>query len=172
MRKIELELFQYDELNDAAKAVARDWWLSGVGLNNWWQQTYEDAEQAGLKITGFDLGRDSITGHFVESAQSVAAYIVSNHGETCATYTTAKDFGQRLAGLVDFEDRDTTAFEETSAAFLKALLQDYLKLLRDEWEYQHSEPCVVENIMANEYEFTANGKRFVAKTGVESGVQS
>lgn len=31
--------------------------------------------------------------------------------------------------------------------------------LQDEWDYQHSDETVDENIMANEYEFTADGER-------------
>ena len=44
------------------------------------------------------------------------------------------------------------------ACFTKALLEDYLIILRDEYEYQTSREQIVESIKANDYLFTELGK--------------
>ncbi len=95
---------------------------------------------------------------------------MSNHGECCDTYTVAEDFGQRLAGLVDFEEHEAEAYAEVSAAFLTALLVCYWTMLGKEYDWQISDKNAEENIILNEYEFTADSKRFVMP--MESGVQS
>ena len=49
---------------------------------------------------------------------------------------------------------------ELEEDFNKSLAGDYLKMLKDEYEYQSSEEAIIETIEANEYEFTADGELF------------
>lgn len=174
MKTIETKVYQYDELNDKAKERARDWWREGGLDYDWWDSTYEDAEGIGLRITGFDLGRSrDIEGKFEKSAEKVASLILAEHGKDCETFKTATAFLAERATLVtkhadpdscsDLTHEGDEAIEECEAGFLKSLLEDYWKILDREMEYILSDEQVAETIVANEYEFTEDGKRFVVK---------
>jgi len=56
-KKVEIEVFKYDELSDEAKSVARDWYRQGGLDYEWWDCIYEDAARFGIKIKGFELDR-------------------------------------------------------------------------------------------------------------------
>lgn len=43
-RTVLVELFQFDELSDAAKERARDWYRTASEQDEWWDSVYEDAE--------------------------------------------------------------------------------------------------------------------------------
>ncbi len=43
MREVTTKVYTYNELNDAAKAKAREWWRDGGLDYDWWDSTYEDA---------------------------------------------------------------------------------------------------------------------------------
>jgi len=47
--------------------------------------------------------------------------------------------------------------DELGNEFTKAILEDYLTILRNELEYLDSDDAVKESIEANEYEFTEDG---------------
>lgn len=54
MRTIETVVYKYDELSDAAKAKAREWYLNG-GLNyDWWDFCYEDFVRV-VEILGIEF---------------------------------------------------------------------------------------------------------------------
>lgn len=54
-RAVTIDLFKFDELSDAAKEKARDWYRDGGFDYEWWDSTYEDAacvaEILGIEIT-------------------------------------------------------------------------------------------------------------------------
>lgn len=58
---------------------------------------------------------------------------------------------------------DNDKLSEADAAIVRECLEDFAswlhRRLEDEWEYQNSDEVVDENIRANEYEFTEDGKR-------------
>lgn len=60
----------------------------------------------------------------------------------------------------DESDRDNMAAREDT---FKSLCEDFAswlyRVLETEYEYQNSDECVAETIIANEYEFTADGER-------------
>lgn len=171
MRTIEVKVYKFDELSDSAKQKARKWYRD-AGLDyDWWDSTYEDAEQIGLKIKSFDLGRgQDIEGIFDIPAAHVAQRIVENHGDQCDTYKTAQKFitdAQEVEkkfrdadGEVTDEDALNDAQDALDAVFLKALLKDYWVMLQKEYDYLYTDESVDKNIQANEYEFTEDGKRF------------
>lgn len=53
---VERTLFTFDELNDRAKEAAREWFRAGNLDHEWWDATYEDAEQC-AKILGIEFDR-------------------------------------------------------------------------------------------------------------------
>lgn len=149
MRTIETILYQYDELSPAAQEKARDWYLEGAFNYDWWNSIYEDAANIGLKITSFDCYRHEIEDKLQNSVNAIAKVIRAEHGKQCGTYKLAKTVDLRKAN-----DRG-----EDVETFERALLREYLTMLINEAEYMESREAVEENIRANEYEFTENGKR-------------
>ncbi len=165
-------VYTFDELSDRAKenAVSR---LCDINVDyEWWDCTYEDAARVGLKITGFDVGRgNSITGDFTESADECAEMILVDHGEGCETFKTASAYlasrGELVSRFSDGVDTDAVAegneydfdceCDELDREFKRDLLEDYLSILRNEYEYLTSEEAIIETILANEYEFDEDG---------------
>lgn len=150
MKTITKTVYEFDELNDRAKEKARDWYREHALDYDWWECVYEDAANIGLKITGFDLGRaQECTGVLTESIGKIASLIISNHGKTCDTYKLACDYyeAKKLGAPMD---------EDT---FKRHLLECYRIMLDKEFEYLNSSESVDENIRANEYTFSENGKR-------------
>ena len=61
MREITTKVYQFNELSDDAKEVARDWWREG-GLNyDWWEGVYDMASEAGV-VLGINMGNISFSG--------------------------------------------------------------------------------------------------------------
>jgi hypothetical protein len=161
MRIKETKVYQFDELDDQAKDKAREWYR-GAGLDyEWWDTTYEDAETVGLKITSFDL-QGLAEGEFKGTPLETIEKIKANHGETCETYKTALRYEKPLRDALAHFDESLDAeneYENTAHEFKYDLLEDYRILLEQELEYLYSDESVDENIRANEYEFTVDGKR-------------
>lgn len=165
MKIIETKVFTFDELSDKAKEKARDWYREGAFDDRWYDQVYEDAENIGLKITSFDTGRSQeIEGDFTGSHTETADKIIKDHGEHCQTFKLAKNFLEERNELSKawHEDEDAVdeKIENLEGEFKKDLLNEYLSMLGKELEYLQSDESVDENIRANEYTFTEEGKRF------------
>jgi len=176
MRTIETVVYKFDELSDEAKQKAIENLYALNVDHEWWDGTYEDAENIGLKITAFDLGRASyVKGSFTQSALDVAKRIIEEHGEHCGTYQTAKNYLAEYHRLVvdqcqEDADRLYSEFaieidlswdidtEDIDNEFLRSLCEDYRIILQNEYEYLISEEAIIETITANEYEFTAEGE--------------
>jgi hypothetical protein len=162
-------LFTFDELSDTAKDKARNWFREHALDYEWWDFTYEDASNVGIKITGFDLGRgEEITGK-VDQCEATAHLIVKDHGEGCDTYATAAAYLRERDAAIEAAPKDEAGevdeyeldakLDELDEEFTKDILADYLTALRNEYEYRMSDKAVDEDIQANEYEFTEEGKR-------------
>lgn len=163
-------LYQFEELSDRAKENARDWYRGLIDYDEWWEPVYSDAEMIHLEITSFDLDRAEISGRFTIDPELVADEIQNNHGDSCGTYKTAAQYLERRDNLIDTALRDEDGefdderqldrdLDELDTEFLHDLLEDYRITLRKELEYQMSDECIDENITANEYEFTEDGRR-------------
>jgi hypothetical protein len=168
MRTIHTKVYKFDELSDEAKQKAieecRD---LNIGYD-WWQFVYEDAENIGLKITGFDIDRGSFCeGDFILSSNEVAQNILKEHGEHCETYKTAKEFMEQWEPVFnEYMDETSDKYESSESEdelmkleeeFKKSLLEDYRIILSNEYDYQTSDEAIIETIQANDYEFTENG---------------
>jgi len=171
MRTIRTKVYQFSELSEQAKQKAIEW---GYDLNvsyGWWESVYEDAEQIGLKITGFDIDRASYCqGDFTLSANEVAQNIFNNHGEHCETYKTAESFMNDWQPLfnnymdeahADYESSESESkLMDLEEGFKNSLCEDYRIMLSKEYDYLTSEAAIIETIESNEYEFKADGTRF------------
>jgi hypothetical protein len=169
MRTAQINYYNFNELSDRAKDTARDWWRQHALDYGWWESIYEDAAQIGLKITGFDTGRScEITGDFIGAADETADKILAEHGDRCDTWAEANAYKKTVAEFMTTAEKDedgelaTYALEnereDIDREFLRALLEEYLSVLRHEEEYQLSDEVADEMITANAYEFTEDGK--------------
>ena len=99
MKEKIIKLYQFDELSDNAKERARGWWRESLCYDDWWESVYEDAAQAGLKITGFDLDRARAgIDRVVDKTQAAAegARAVRQAGlDRGATLNNGQHFGPR-----------------------------------------------------------------------------
>ena len=136
--------------------------LSDINTNfDWWDGTYEDAENIGIKITGFDLYRKQISIKEIDSASEVCANIFRDHWDECSTYKLAEkfmaEFTPMFSDYLETEEGEEDLIE-LEEKFFKDLGNEYLYILQSELEYLESEEAILETIKANEYEFTADGK--------------
>lgn len=168
MKTKTINLYEFSELpEDAREKAIEKLWDINVEFD-WWQFSYYDAEQIGLKITGFDLDRgDYVTGHFVNSACEVAQDIINNHGENTETYKAAVNFLELhnpvFANYLDENHKDYESQEsedklqEIEEEFLSDVLHAYKIYLKNEYEYLTSKQAIIETIEANDYLFNEKG---------------
>ena len=164
MKTRTINVYEFDELTEKAKENAINK-LAYINVDyEWWEFTYDDSKNIGLKITSFDLDRNRhATGEFILSAAEVAENIINHHGVQCETYKTAQAFldEQNENPMPDDDSDEFPAWEdkmlELEDEFLKSLLEDYYIMLQKAYEYLTSEESIVETIKANDYEFDEKG---------------
>ena len=154
----ETKVYKYDELTEEQKDKALEH-LWDLNVNyEWWEFTYEDAERAGLAITGFDLDRNKhVDGTLTHSIEDSIEAILSDHGDKTDTYRLAAEYKTKL---VYDEDDELVDRDELERDYTYALREEYASMLQRESEYLTSKEAIVETIRANDYDFTENGKLF------------
>lgn len=173
MKTIEIQLFKFDELPDNAKEKAlREYYHWNVNFD-WWDSIYEDAKNVGIKITSFDIDRGNYCKiEFKYDAESICQRILMEHREGCETYKIALKFlwdycelikkysdGIKIDVVTDdnYQDFDNEDIELNSELHHE-LSEEYLSILRKEYEYLTSEEAIIEALEANEIEFTIEGE--------------
>ena len=164
MKTLTINVYEFDELIEKAKENAINK-LADINVDyEWWDSTYDDAENIGLKLKTFDLDRNRhATGELILSATEVAANVIRDHGDQCETYKTAQEFldEQNKYPMPDDDSDEFSVWEdkmlELEDEFLKSLLEDYSIILQKEYEYLTSEEAIIESIKANDYVFDENG---------------
>ena len=152
-------VYKFDELTEEGKRKALEN-LYDINVDfDWWDSTYDDAETIGCKITEFDIDRGSYCRLTCPDAHETARLIVENHGEMCDTRKLADEYLKDREKLARDED-DFDGLEALDTEFERALGEEYLSLLRQEYEYQTSEEAIKETIEANDYDFTSEGRIF------------
>jgi len=168
----ECKTYKFDELGEKGKENAINN-LSDINVDyGWWQSTYEDAENIGIKITSFDLDRSRHAGgKFIEDAEYTAHRIVDYHGPDCETHKTAKLYLEDRDKAIESAEKDENGefvdvyeldntLDGLEDEFLKSILEDYSIILQHEYEYLCSKESIIETIEANDYDFLENGKLF------------
>ena len=93
MRTIQTNVYQFDELpEDVQDKILENW---GLPNYDWWNYIYEDAENIGCKITGFDISGPSYIDMEVDDERT-AELILEQHGEGCDTYRLAEIYLEDL----------------------------------------------------------------------------
>ena len=164
MKTIEIEIYKFNELSEEAKETALNKLYDINVDNNWWEFTFEDAANIGLKLIEFDLDRNRhAKGEFNLAACEVAANIFKDHGEMTETYKTTFDFMEEWQPVFN-EYMKTEEGEdelmELEEDYLSSLLEDYSIMLQNEYEYRTSEKAIIETIECNEYDFLIDGTMY------------
>lgn len=173
MKQVTIDLYEFDELpTDKARDRAVEWFASDYPEYNWWEFVYEDAKTVGIKITEFDIDRGSIRAE--ADGRETARLIIAGHGQDYDTYKLAEQFNTEYDKLVrkysdgvktdrvheDNEDEFDTEADELEKEFNNAIAEEYLSILRKEFEYITSRESIEETIRINEYTFTVEGERY------------
>lgn len=171
MRTIETVLYKFDELSETAKQTAISN-LCDINTDcDWWNCTYDDAKEIGLKISGFDIDRSYANGDMNVTMLESIDLIKKNHGAMCEAYKLAVSYSERYDEMfAKFEDSERKGhiseefeyefdneLDELESSFKNDLCDEYLTILRDEYEYLTSEESIIEAILINGYEFEENG---------------
>lgn len=181
----ERTLYKFDEPDERAQEkVLESLWDLNVD-HDWWDHIYRDAANIGLKITELDTYRNTISGELTDYLLDSCKLIRKNHGKDCETFKTAKGYlNQYIAAFVKWREIEQSSevddeFEswkpidfleefkwtdearEIEKEYQKALLEDYLSLLRGEYDYLTSEENIKESIRANDYLFTEDGRHAI-----------
>lgn len=152
------KVYTFEELSDKAqeKALERLWDLNVH--HGWWESVYEDAKRIGFEITGFDTDRGNyLSGNFTTSAPEMAEAIVREHGGETDTLGLARKFLDETTALGNLEENGA-AFDSLADEFERAIKEEYLHMLRREYEYLTSREAIIETIEANGYEFDEEGE--------------
>lgn len=156
MKQVTIDLYEFNELNEFAKYKAIEanrYW--NVECNDWHEYTYEDAENVGIKITGFDLERRSIDAS-IKEVVATCRKIYKNHGPKCETHKIAKTFIDEYPYTSSVQERD-----ELKAVAIHHLSSAYLSMLEMEFAHRTSDDEVIESLICNEMLFTREGGEVV-----------
>lgn len=209
MRQICTTVYQYDELSDAAKEKAREWFAQLVfSDSNDWDHVYEDvatiADMIGINLrqrtvklmngstrmepeiyfSGFSSQGDGACfeadyAYKADSVKAVTEHVPNDaelHRITTRLAEIQEKFGNAVSATCRHRGRyfhshsmdidvtfDSDYPGEDDIETVRELLCDFAdwiyRQLASEYEYQTSEEAVADNIRANEYEFTEDGKR-------------
>ena len=169
MRTIETKLYKFNELPEDIKEKALDNMRHLNIHDKWWDFLEEDMSEINLKLDSFDIDRGSFCKlEFIDSAESTAHLIETNHGESCDTFIETKLYLKDRDKLINNWPKDENndldnvyeldqELDELDSDYLKEIQSCYLITLRKEYEYLSSDESIKENIECNEYEFTKEG---------------
>jgi len=161
--------YKFDELTKEQQAKAIQNYHDINTDHDWWESVYYDLETISVTCDGFNTDRGSYCKlKFNTAPQEVAQNILVSHGTQCDTYKAAQAFLANWQPLYneyldetskhyespEHEDK-MTALEDD---FLAKLSRCYLIILRAYYNYLTSDEAIRETLIANDYEFTANGK--------------
>jgi death-on-curing protein len=88
---------------------------------------------------------------------------LQNHGEACDTYRTALDYKRQLSEIESRRTEDNeydidNEVEDLEQEFVKAICEDYLTMLRGEYEYLTSREAIEDSIESNDWDFDNRGR--------------
>lgn len=171
MRVISLKVYKFSELSEDAQLKALDD-LRTINVDcEWWDFIYHELSELNISFDGFDFGRVSYCElRFLGFLDEAANKIMREHGPNTDTYKTAAEFldnfkkankdYERAGPYSKNHDYLLDSIENCKEDFKTQLSEDYLKILRLQYEYLISNEAIKETIEANDYEFFEDGKLF------------
>ena len=158
MQTVQIEIFKFNELSEAAKETARDWWRS-AGESFFGDESLDSiktfCEHFGARLTDWSVGAYAPYSYDVDAPHSLfrglkVADVDRNQMPTgycldCTLWYTFHDEFKRTGCA-------SKAFE----AALDAAFKDW----RSDMESQLENDYIDEHLEINEYDFTADGKHW------------
>jgi len=182
--------YSFAELSDEAKEAARSWWREHGLDYEWYDCTFDYAKAAGaalgitvdnIEFSGFYSHGDGacVTGSYAyRKGWKQALRVVTpdatpeNIGRrlqdaqrlvfykgTATVVKTGHRYCDETSVRIDC-DPDTATFTDAVTDALRDFMRWIYKSLEQEYEYLMSDECVDDSIRANDYTFTADGRRF------------
>lgn len=111
--------------------------------HNWWEFTYDDAKDVGIKIKTFDLYRGELDADFLYSMDDIANRIMFIQGSSCETYILSSMF---------LKSRDELVAKYSDGINLELVLEDNFEAFDEdlddfEQDYQIAIKCAYLSIL-------------------------
>jgi hypothetical protein len=171
MRVIETKVYKFSELSDSAKVKALNWYRNGADLMEFtsydiWASIQAFGKCFGLKVSEINYMQGYWECDYPELSESEND---ENENETVGQFLTRKlpSGDCPFTGMCFDEDlldaiRDNLENESRDNDDLKEVFRDSLHNICKFWnaenDYRHSDEACIEDIEANEYEFTEEGE--------------
>ena len=151
--EIEAKSYEFRELPSEIQEKVLDENRNFNIFDDWYINVYEQAEEVGIKVESFDLGRaDCCEIEFMEYSLDTANSIIEMWGEKTDIYKLAKQFLNNFSAIDEGEN------EELEAKFLTDLAKLIKEWLAGELDYLESDEAIINAFEANEYKFDKEGK--------------
>ena len=173
MKTIEVKLYEFEELSNEAKenAIEKNRFINVE--HDWWDWFYEGMAEIGIKVNSFDVyyGNIDIT---IEDSEQTAIEAIEEYPKENEVFKISKEFMADRDALVkklgegnDIEgysvkeefiyeyDKEIERLEEQ---YIREIAKEIITWLREEYEYLQTDEAVAETLIANDYEFTQEGK--------------
>ena len=164
MKTHEIKTHSYNELPENIKEkVMEKHYDINVSHFDWWDFLEYELKEMWLELISFDIDHYKCELKFINGGHEIADYIINNHGENCDTYKNASLYLENRDEIVNNsidEYEMDIALDDLRDEFKKDLEEDYLVMLRNNYEYLTSEESIKEALIANEYDFTIDGNIF------------
>lgn len=162
MRTIEIKVYKFEELDKQTKEkVIENYRYINVEDTFWYECIKEDFSTLGLEIQEFDLGRGNYAKIYIDNFEDTSNNIIAEFGDSVPIKQTAKnyidEFNKIQANYKEDEDiwREIGMLDEE---YQKEYSEDILSYLREDYDYQVSDEAIIEEMKANDYDFTTEGK--------------
>lgn len=163
--------YNFSELNEKAKEYALNKNRELCVSDYWYSDTFQDAEELGVRISTFNLDiKNKIGGEFVWSELEVADLVLDNWGADTNMNLIATEFKkdreticenwEYIDGAPINEDELEYKLNTIENKFENDILFEYWEILRAEYEYLFSDEFLADYLDNNEYQFTENGKLY------------
>ena len=160
MQTITINVYEFSELSEKARARVLEKFRYANVDYDWWEFIYADAENCGVKLTGFDLGvRRECRGEFIDGAAAAREKILAEYQEGSDIHKIAAAF-EPPARPDEISLDDEYDADQADAAFLRDLLGCWWHRLDEEYAWLCSDEAVIDFLEANEYRFFADGRVF------------
>ena len=168
MRKIEINLYKFEELSEEAQAKA----IKNHQLHSeyeWWDSIVINAEESGVVIESFDIDKGDISVSFKWEAHDVANALVkfwgadSDIGKICQTFLDKRNvLYKKYAGdeASTYNEKLYESEDELVDDFHTDVSHYFLKQLRDELEWIESDEYAREYLSDMDYDFMEDGTEY------------
>ena len=153
MRQETKNVYKFEELSEDVQQELIDKYRYTRVDDDWWENIEEEIKEQGGKLIEFDTYRHHIRlkiDYPIDFAKAIVANHGSSydtfHGSSYDTYTISEDF---ING------------ELSGKEYVKAIAEQYLSILRREYEYLTSDDYVREELIDIEGEYYEDGSRCI-----------